>query len=132
MEPYPFTPPSFRAQCLRVIDGDTVDLFLDTGFYGYKRLRIRLAGIDTPELNSKDPEQRELAQKAKQWMIDKLQPGPGSPGSEWTLRVVTYKDPDSFGRWLGDIYVRIAGDGEENVNASLLELGLAKPYLPRA
>ena len=134
LEPYPFAPPSFRAQCLRVVDGDTVDLFVDLGFYQYKRMRIRLAGIDTPELNSKDPDQRELAQKAKQWMVDKLRPVMIADTvilTEWPLRVVTYKDPDSFGRWLGDLYVK-SGTGEESINATLLDLGLAKTYMPRA
>lgn len=44
----------------KVVDGATVDLDLDLGFSITLRQRVRLYGIDAPELRSKDP-----AEKAK-------------------------------------------------------------------
>jgi micrococcal nuclease len=44
----------------KVVDGDTVDLDLVLGFSITLRQRVRLYGIDAPELRSKDP-----AEKAK-------------------------------------------------------------------
>jgi len=36
-------------EVVRVIDGDTVDLILDLGFGLFKKERVRIAGVDTPE-----------------------------------------------------------------------------------
>jgi endonuclease YncB( thermonuclease family) len=52
-------------QLVKVIDGDTVDLMLDRGFYDMSVIRFRLVNINTPELNSKDVLEREAkARKA--------------------------------------------------------------------
>ena len=50
------TPPS-RKSCYnfrvvsvdRVLDGDTIDVTIDLGFDLYKKERVRVAGVDTPE-----------------------------------------------------------------------------------
>jgi micrococcal nuclease len=39
----------------KVVDGDTVDLDLDLGFSITLRQRVRLYGIDAPEVHTKDP-----------------------------------------------------------------------------
>jgi endonuclease YncB( thermonuclease family) len=44
----------YGAAVARVIDGDTLILRLDLGFEVWKEQRIRLAGVDAPELNTKD------------------------------------------------------------------------------
>jgi endonuclease YncB( thermonuclease family) len=36
----------------KVVDGDTVDVFIDLGFNVWHKERIRLAGIDTAEKNT--------------------------------------------------------------------------------
>lgn len=41
---------TYRATVHRVVDGDTIDFDIDLGFYVRKRVRARLAGIDTPEI----------------------------------------------------------------------------------
>ena len=33
----------------RVVDGDTIDVTIDLGFDLYKKERVRVAGVDTPE-----------------------------------------------------------------------------------
>ena len=33
----------------RVVDGDTLDVTIDLGFDLYKKERVRVAGVDTPE-----------------------------------------------------------------------------------
>ena len=45
---------------VKVVDGDTLDLDLDLDFYLVLRQRVRLYGLDAPEIRSKDP-----AEKAK-------------------------------------------------------------------
>ena len=33
----------------RVVDGDTIDVTIDLGFDLFKKERVRVAGVDTPE-----------------------------------------------------------------------------------
>ena len=37
----------------RVVDGDTIDVTIDLGFDLYKKERVRVAGVDTPEKKNK-------------------------------------------------------------------------------
>lgn len=127
---YKYSPPSLRAQCVGVVDGDTVDLFTDEGKRRYALERYRLMGINTFELNDPDPNNRHKAQQAKSQLASWLSPSPISgivDTNLWPLRIVTYKS-DSFGRWLVDIFWTDDAGVEHHVNAELLELGLAVPY----
>jgi micrococcal nuclease len=115
------TPFVYRAQCIGVVDGDTADLVVDLGFHLHKRERFRLLRVDTPELNSKDPTERGQALAARQYLAEKLSPGPFD-AKRWPLIIATEKS-DSFGRWLCEVFV----DGF-NVNDELLASGLAREY----
>ena len=61
------TPPSrkscynFRVVSIdKVLDGDTIDVTIDLGFDLYKKARVRIAGVDTPEKRTRDFEQKAL------------------------------------------------------------------------
>lgn len=90
---------------IRVVDGDTVEMEIDTGFHCRYQFPFRLMGINAPE--GKNTE-------AAQWLRDNLVPS--------IMTVETHK-PDKYGRWLATIYL----DGA-SVNSKLVELGLAVPY----
>lgn len=79
-------------EVLRVVDGDTVDLRVDLGFHMTAALRFRVLDLDTPERGQ--PGWSEATAFTRMWLT---QSGP-------YLRVSTYK-ADSFGRWLGEVYV---------------------------
>ena len=51
------TEPSYRyrAELDRVVDGDTLDVVIDLGFYIRIKERIRLEGMDTPEIYGVPP-----------------------------------------------------------------------------
>lgn len=120
-----------RAQPLKVVDGDTADLFVDQGFRGYQIGRFRFLDIDTPELNSKDEENRAKAKEAKeavQEMLDCFEKTMLVDLGHWPLKIETAKNPDSFGRWLARIYFTDDAGVELSVNAELLSKGLAVPY----
>ena len=131
MESYPYPTSSDRAQCVRVVDGDTAYLFIDTGYHGYRLERCRFLDIDTPELNSKNEADRERANDAKQMVMDMLDCEETTwmvHLKEWPLRIETAKEPDNFGRFLARIF--FMNDGAEiSVNAELLREGLAVPYV---
>lgn len=94
----------YRAQPIRAVDGDTVELLIDHGFRHFSRQHIRLQGIDALEMNSPDPAQRELARLAKEacdrWLAVQ------SIAGDWPLIVTTGKL--SFDRWVG-VVVNING-----------------------
>ena len=74
------TPPS-RKSCYnfrvtkinRVVDGDTIDVTIDLGFDLYKKERVRVAGVDTPEKRTKNLEEKALGIDATGWLKAKLE-----------------------------------------------------------
>jgi micrococcal nuclease len=109
----------YRLKALvRVIDGDTVDLDLDLGFSLTLRQRVRLYGVDAPELRSKDPAEKAKAQESQgfvtQWFA--------RPGA---VLVHTNKE-EKYGRMLADCH----REGAPSLCTELLERGLARPYTP--
>tara|TARA_Y100001938_G_C8061254_1_gene417426 strand:+ start:81 stop:476 length:396 start_codon:yes stop_codon:yes gene_type:complete len=57
----------YRANLVRVVDGDTLDADLQLGFsVVLQKQRIRLAGIDTPESRTRNLEEKALGLKAKE------------------------------------------------------------------
>jgi endonuclease YncB( thermonuclease family) len=89
------------SEVVKVTDGDTYWFRLDVGFRETLLVNVRLDGFDAPELNSGDTYERQKGAEAKavaaQWFGDHY----------GLVRVATKPDPDSFGRWLGQVY---AGD----------------------
>ena len=74
------TPPSrkscynFRViEITKVLDGDTIDVLIDLGFDLYKKERVRIAGVDTPEKRTRDLEEKALGIDATNWLKDKLE-----------------------------------------------------------
>ena len=57
---------------VKVLDGDTIDDLIDLGFDLYKKERVRIAGVDTPEKRTRDLEEKALGIDATVWMKDKL------------------------------------------------------------
>lgn len=107
-------------QVIKVIDGDTVEITLDLGFNIHTKQKIRISGINTPELKSKVPEEKIKAEKAKdfaQKWFDKH--------SRATIIVSTTKE-DKYGRVLGDFYV----EGGPSFSEEMLKEDLAVVYLP--
>ena len=104
-------------EIVKVVDGDTVDVLIDLGFSVYHKERVRLSGIDTPEMNSKNLTEKEIAKKAKAFLTVWLK-------DQKNLTIKTYKD-DKYGRLLGEIF----GNGGVCVNNLLMEKGLAWDYL---
>lgn len=94
----------YRAKVNKVIDGDTVELVVDLGFSISIVQRVRLYGVDTPELHSKDPEERTRARAAVAYLLSIL-----PPFGEW-LTVETIKDnTDKYGRLLAKL---VLADGK--------------------
>lgn len=126
---YPFPEPELRAVCIEVVDGDTVGLLVDRGFHDYSYDRFRLLGVDTAELRDPDPAKRALAVQAAERVKEWLTPGPVEfPVAFWDTIIRPRKDPDSFGRWLADLWALQLDGTEVYVCQVLIDEGLAVPY----
>jgi micrococcal nuclease len=93
----------------KVIDGDTIDVFIDLGFKVWHKNRLRLFGIDTPEKNTP------LGAELRKFMIHHLE------GKTVKLKVTK---PDKYGRYLAVVWL----NSSESINDQLIALGLAKSY----
>ncbi len=117
----------YKAELIRVVDGDTVDFIVDLGFDTSRRERFRLYGIDAPEI-------RTLAGKAaKAWLWEALQPLDAIYVQ--TIQLETKAKRDKYGRFLAVLY-REFGDVRtklpekrlalESINSEMIEVGHAK------
>ena len=60
----------YRVDVTRVVDGDTVDVDIDLGFgMVYKKQRVRMMGIDTPESRTRDLEEKFYGKQSKANLI---------------------------------------------------------------
>lgn len=89
-----------RAKLIRVIDGDTVDLLIDLGWSTSIKERVRLLGLDTPEIRG--PE-RESGLEFKEFVEDWFNYHGAYDSGEVILESVEY-ERDKYGRTLGEIY----------------------------
>ena len=125
------TPPS-RKSCYnfrvteinRVVDGDTIDVTIDLGFDLYKKERVRVAGVDTPEKRTRDLEEKALGLDATQWLKEKLE-GAIDGDDELTIRTELKGGMGKYGRLLGWLYI---GDDLVSINEAMILEGYAWPY----
>ena len=125
------TPPSrkscynFRVtEIVKVLDGDTIDVLIDLGFDLYKKERVRIAGVDTPEKRTRDLEEKALGIDATNWLKDKLE-GAIDGDDMLTIRTELVGGVGKYGRLLGWLYI---GDAEVSLNEAMIEEGYAWPY----
>ena len=125
------TPPS-RKSCYnfrvteinRVVDGDTIDVTIDLGFDLYKKERVRVAGVDTPEKRTRDLEEKALGIDATNWMKEQLEDAINGE-SELTIRTELKGGMGKYGRLLGWLYV---GDADISLNEAMIIAGYAWSY----
>ena len=125
------TPPS-RKSCYnfrvieinKVLDGDTIDVTIDLGFDLYKKERVRVAGVDTPEKRTKDAEEKALGIDATNWLKDHLD-GAINGDDDLIIRTELDGGVGKYGRLLGWLYI---GTEEVSLNEQMIEEGYAFPY----
>ena len=112
----PFVPPLTGGIVIKVYDGDTITIasklpFKESPMY---RWSVRLNGIDTPEMKSKDPELKKIAIRAQEALSNLIM------GKTIQLEKVA---TEKFGRVLADVIFE-----GNNLNDWLLEQKLAYEY----
>jgi micrococcal nuclease len=108
----------------RVLDGDTIDVTIDLGFDLYKKERVRVAGVDTPEKRTRILEEKDLGIDATNWLKEKLE-GAISGDDDLVIRTELVGGVGKYGRLLGWLYI---GDGAVSLNEQMIEEGYAWSY----
>jgi len=118
----------YKAVVDRVVDGDTIDVTIDLGFKTWKKIRVRMEGINTPESRTRDKEEKERGLAAK----DRLQEILEFNNNQCILHV---SGIGKFGRALATVHVTSlspvsteTGITKINVNKQLIEEGHAVEY----
>ena len=101
---------------VKVLDGDTIDVLIDLGFDLYKKERVRIAGVDTPEKRTRDLEEKALGIDATNWMKNKLTETIKGD-EELTIRTELKGGVGKYGRLLGWLYV---GDATLSLNEQMI------------
>jgi micrococcal nuclease len=107
-----------------VLDGDTIDVTIDLGFDLYKKERVRVAGVDTPEKRTKDLEEKALGLDATVWLQEKLE-GAIEGDDDLVIRTELVGGMGKYGRLLGWLYI---GDEEVSLNEQMITEGYAWAY----
>ena len=116
---------NFRVtKIVKVLDGDTIDVLIDLGFDLYKKERVRIAGVDTPEKRTRDLEEKALGIDATNWMKAKLTETIKGD-EELTIRTELKGGVGKYGRLLGWLYV---GDTDISLNEQMINEGYAWSY----
>tara|TARA_R100000152_G_C6778609_1_gene209427 strand:- start:2668 stop:3177 length:510 start_codon:yes stop_codon:yes gene_type:complete len=104
----PQKPASFEynGTLVRVLDGDTIDCYIDLGFDLKIKKRVRYMGIDTWESRTRDKEEKKKGLAAKARNKELLEAG--------VFKIVSY-GTGKFGRVLGEIFVSPDAVGENAV-----------------
>jgi micrococcal nuclease len=123
----------YRAKVLRVIDGDTVEVMVDLGFHVFRQEKLRLFGINSPEIVGQTHAEGIAAKRAMMGLIagfgvtetDTLIGAADIATGNCNVVIRTRKDADDkYGRMLATITDKIGRD----VNAEMIKLGFAVAY----
>ena len=107
----------YKVSLVKVVDGDTVDVDIDLGFgMTYKKQRVRMLGIDTPESRTRDLVEKKLGKASKKHLKGILESG--------DIELVSH-DKGKFGRILGELFM---GGSTFSVNQQMINEHHAVAY----
>lgn len=104
----------YNANIIDVYDGDSVTAIINLGFNISITMKLRLNGIDTPEIRTRNEREKAFGFLARSYLRDLIL------GKDV---IVNTNKAGKYGRYLADIYL----DGEL-INTKMIEKGFAKLY----
>ena len=107
----------YKVSVVKVVDGDTIDVDIDLGFgMSYKKQRVRMLGIDTPESRTRDLVEKKFGKASKTHLKSILESG--------GIQLVSH-DKGKFGRILGELFI---GDSSYSINQQMIDEHHAVAY----
>lgn len=111
---------TYRATLDRVIDGDTIDVYLDLGCHTTVHKRLRFLELDTEELRGGTDESKAKAQAAKARVIELLE------GASQIYVSTEMDDEGKYGRLLAYVWYEDADGNPHNLNTQMVAEGFQK------
>ena len=108
----------YNATVTKVVDGDTIDAMVDLGFGTWKKVRIRMHGINAPESRTRDLEEKKKGLAAKARLIEMLEENKNE-------FILVSHGVGKFGRCLGEIFLN---KKENSINKQLIWEGHGTEY----
>jgi len=108
----------YNATVTKVVDGDTIDAMVDLGFGTWKKVRIRMHGINAPESRTRNLEEKKKGLAAKARLIEMLEE------NENHFILISH-GVGKFGRCLGEIYIK---GHNTSLNKQLISEGHGTEY----
>jgi len=109
---------TYNAKLDRVVDGDTIDALVDLGFDTWKKVRIRMNGMNAPESRTRDLEEKARGLAAKARLKEILKENKNK-------FILVSHGVGKYGRCLGEIFIN---PGDDSVNNLLISEGHAVEY----
>ena len=114
----------YECELIRVVDGDTIDCWIDLGFKVKFKSRVRYMGLDTWESRTRDLEEKKKGLAAKSRVTELLEIVSTKRGY---FRLKSH-GVGKYGRVLGELFVMDADGKQWNVNETLIAEGHAYVY----
>lgn len=109
------------AEVVNVVDGDTIVVRARIWLGQNLETRVRLAGVDAPEIKGKCERERALAIVSRDFVVARMEAARTS-GAAVTLHDIQY------GKFAGRVVARMEIAGTGDLGAALITAGLARPY----
>lgn len=112
----------YPCKVLKVIDGDTIDIELDLGFNIKMKERVRLIGLDTPEVfgPNAEPAGKIASDFTEKWISDRQ-----AVWDSFSYQSIKYNAKDKYGRSLG-VLMWTGAKMAESLNEAIIASGNLK------
>ena len=123
-------PFEYKAKVLKVYDGDTFIADIDLGFgFFLKNKLIRLMGVDTPELKTKDLEEKKFGELSKKFVENFFKQSKNEVILHTHIEKVSLEGKEKFGRVLAYVFNE---SSEESLNKKIIDKFLGVEYFGKS
>lgn len=109
-------PGPITARVLKIVDGDTIAVRARVWLGQDIEIRVRLDGVDAPELKARCADELHMAERAREFLVRRI------AGTDVTLTNIHH------GKYAGRVIARVATSDGLDLSQALLEAGLARRY----
>ena len=112
----------YKCKVKRVVDGDTMDVILDLGFSVHHAVRVRMAGIDTPESRTRDLDEKARGKLSKAFLKESIK------GRKIILKTKIKDSKGKFGRVIAEVWAEFEKGSLRNINELMIKECYAVKY----